>query len=437
MGRRLCKEHSAQTENVLGRTLANLLAHRECPTRQYLFIVETYHVISSHRKTKPLFRNRTSWKMHPLLFVDTNIFLDFYRVREQARIEFLRKLEAVSDRLICTYQVEMEFKKNRQLAIIESLQNLKGPNHIPRPPILEDDRSYKALQKDLKNAAKRVDMLGRRLDRILAQPARYDPVYKVVQRVFKKADDLSLHRGTQEARSVRRLAWRRFALGYPPRKNDDTSIGDPVNWEWIIACAKREKADVLIVSRDRDYGVERGKTTYVNDWLREEFRDRVGARARVKLTSLLADAFSSLKAPVSKATAEAEIQFIQHGATKIPVDFVQHLRSLSPKESESEIQAKIVDSEEEILNHESFASAMATTNATEWGVHSLTLEEVALKENPVRVRFSYRASGEQLSDRTYSGTEIRGEATAEIDSDGTVVFLSVTARKHSPVGGRQ
>ena len=34
-----------------------------------------------------------------------------------------------------------------------------------------------------------------------------------------------------EACRAIRLAWRRFLLGYPPRKANDTSIGDAVNWE--------------------------------------------------------------------------------------------------------------------------------------------------------------------------------------------------------------
>ena len=59
----------------------------------------------------------------------------------------------------------------------------------------------------------------------------------------------------KEQKKVFRLAWRRFLLGYPPRKADDTSIGDAVNWEWVVDCAKRANADVVIVSRDSDYGV--------------------------------------------------------------------------------------------------------------------------------------------------------------------------------------
>lgn len=67
-----------------------------------------------------------------LLFVDANIWLDFYRARTDAALALLRHLEKVSDRIIVTHQLEMEFKKNRQSAIAESLQELKSPQHVPR-----------------------------------------------------------------------------------------------------------------------------------------------------------------------------------------------------------------------------------------------------------------------------------------------------------------
>ena len=56
-----------------------------------------------------------------LIFVDTNIYLDFYRVRgRDAGLSVLAQLGNYLDRLIVTSQVEMEFMKNRQAAILEA-----------------------------------------------------------------------------------------------------------------------------------------------------------------------------------------------------------------------------------------------------------------------------------------------------------------------------
>ena len=47
-----------------------------------------------------------------LLFVDTNIWLDFYRARSEAGLSLLRHLDSIRNQIIMTYVVEMEFKKN-------------------------------------------------------------------------------------------------------------------------------------------------------------------------------------------------------------------------------------------------------------------------------------------------------------------------------------
>ena len=66
--------------------------------------------------------------MPKLLFIDTNIYLDFYRIRNEVKAPFLVHLEGIKDTLIVTDQVEMEFKKNRQSSILEGMKELK-----PRP----------------------------------------------------------------------------------------------------------------------------------------------------------------------------------------------------------------------------------------------------------------------------------------------------------------
>ena len=89
-----------------------------------------------------------------------------------------------------------------------------------------------------------------RTEQLFRSPTTKDPVYKVAQRVFKHPSDHNLTRQRKERDSIRRLAYKRFVLGYPPRKAGDTSVGDAVNWEWIVRCACDSGDDVVIVSRD-------------------------------------------------------------------------------------------------------------------------------------------------------------------------------------------
>jgi hypothetical protein len=72
-------------------------------------------------------------KVQQLLFIDTNIWLDFYRARNETGLALLEHAEAVAEKIIVTFQLESEFKRNRQTVILESMQELKSPGQIARP----------------------------------------------------------------------------------------------------------------------------------------------------------------------------------------------------------------------------------------------------------------------------------------------------------------
>ncbi len=250
--------------------------------------------------------------MTKLLFVDTNIYLDFYRIRNEVKTPFLDHLEAIKDVLIVTDQVEMEFKKNRQSAIIEGLNGLSKPTNIQIPGILKNDKSATALQNDQDKIKKRVNKLKQRMERILEEPSRNDVVYQTLQRLFKKKKKgTDLYRGSKERYSTRRLARKRFFLGYPPRKKNDTSLGDSINWEWIVHVAKEHNADIWIVSRDSDYGATYDNNGYINDWLRQEFRERVNKKRKIHLCPKLSTALKEFEIPVTHEEETEEERIIE------------------------------------------------------------------------------------------------------------------------------
>jgi len=189
-----------------------------------------------------------------LIFIDTNIMLDFYRVRgREGGLAILDHVDANRDKIITSAQVEMEYKKNRQAAILEALRSLKAPDWagLTLPTFLADSRPKKNIEKSRKVIdSQRKNAVGR-IEKLLRAPARNDPVYKVLQRLFRSDSAFNLSRSKQDRYRVRRLALKRFLLGYPPRKSGDTSYGDAVNWEWIINCANRTTDDIIIVSATR------------------------------------------------------------------------------------------------------------------------------------------------------------------------------------------
>lgn len=258
-------------------------------------------------------------KLKKLLFIDTNIWLDFYRARNDAGLALLKHVEAVSDRIIVSYQLESEFKKNRQTAILEGMQELKAPAQIPRPAIFSDAKSTQVLNRSLKEADRRVKNLKARLTKALENPSSNDPVYQACQRIFHKTDSLSLTRTDKTKIAIRRMAFRRFLHGCPPRKKNDTSFGDAFNWEWMVHCAQKENAELVIVSRDSDYGATFDNKVYVNDHLKQEFSERVSKKRKLLLYTRLSDALKHFSVPVTEKEVQAETEIVKSTVVITPL----------------------------------------------------------------------------------------------------------------------
>ena len=249
--------------------------------------------------------------MSSLLFIDTNIYLDFYRYSNDVSLSLLNRVDENRNMVVTTAEVEMEFMKNRQEVILKALADIKPQNstQLNIPSFLKESK-YKEtslrLTKQWENFANKIT---RQTEKLLESPGRYDPVYKILQRLFKEEGTCHLNRG-EKMKRILESAQKRFTLGYPPRKAHDTSIGDAINWEWIVYCAKNSHSDIVIISRDTDYGQHRKKKAFINDWLLQEFKERVGRTRSIKLTSRLAEGFRLAGITVPEEEDQAEQKFI-------------------------------------------------------------------------------------------------------------------------------
>jgi len=253
-------------------------------------------------------------KLDALIFIDTNILLDFYRIRRtDVSLKYLELIEKHKDQLIVTSQVEMEYKKNRQSAILESITEVKKINNVNLsvPAILSDSKAVEMIKKQKKEIDTQQKKLKEKIEKILTNPNRNDEVFKKLQKVFKHKCNYNLNRENKQRFTIRRLALKRFMLGYPPRKNSDNSIGDAVNWEWIIKCAETAKKHIIIVTRDTDFGAIHENESYLNDWLKQEFKQRISQQRKLILTDKLSRAFQYLEIPVTKEMIEEEEKVIK------------------------------------------------------------------------------------------------------------------------------
>lgn len=250
--------------------------------------------------------------MSALIFIDTNIYLDFYRGSD-INLSILKHFEANHTRIITTSEVEMEYKSNRQRVILDSLEKLKPINtgSITIPAFLNESKHDKLFTKQQKALTKEISLLKDKTAKLLESPSHNDPVYRVLQRLFKSNAPCHLTRSQKIKRRIRREARQRFALGYPPRKRDEISMIDAINWEWIIYCALNSGDDIIIATRDTDYGCHYQGKSILNDWLLQEFKERVSRKRSIRLTARLTDAFKQLAIPVSKEEEESEESLIK------------------------------------------------------------------------------------------------------------------------------
>jgi len=148
-----------------------------------------------------------------LLFVDTNVLLDFYRIRKtDISTKYLEQLEACKDRLIVGSQIEMEYKKNRQRVIVESLNNFTAPDwgKLTVPALVADLQATKMIDKKKKELIGQHKKVNEKIQAVLSDPTHHDPVYKTLQRIFKNDSPFNLSRSKKERFSVRNLAKKRL-----------------------------------------------------------------------------------------------------------------------------------------------------------------------------------------------------------------------------------
>lgn len=365
----------------------------------------------------------TTKKPELLLFVDTNVLLDFYRANNDAGLSLLAKLDGLHDCIITTCQVEMEFKKNRQTVIDDAFGLLKEPDfNLAAPAFLSDAKTVKLIKERIEDVRRRVKKLRQRVLATLEKPKSHDRIYQTCQRLFSYSGALSLKRDSKEFPRIRRLALRRFLEGQPPRKKNDTSIGDAINWEWIVHCVSATNRDVVVVSRDGDYGLVRKEKCYVNNFLLEELRERVNQRRNLVLVDRLSSGLKLISVPVSAKEVAAEAAIIHARGRMQGRDFVGFLKGLSDKERASHIEDLIAETDHEILNDEIVCGLMAETNAFDWDCSGCELLKAEFAPGKCLATVSFSLSGEQDEDKPFGGTRISGTCVAEISEDQSVQY---------------
>jgi hypothetical protein len=134
--------------------------------------------------------------VNPLIFVDANIFLDFYRAPAgNIGLTLLQRINDHHDAIVTGDQVEMEFKKNRQAVILDAYnQVIVSGAKFSLPTFLIGTPEEKRLKSLKDEMEKHAFDIKESVKSVLRDPVTSDPVYRIAESLFRADTTLSLSR---------------------------------------------------------------------------------------------------------------------------------------------------------------------------------------------------------------------------------------------------
>lgn len=212
------------------------------------------------------------------ILIDTNIFLDFYRSKNES-LRILTEIINNSENVILTEQIVNEFYRNRTRVLREVKKVFEKESNVENisSSFLDSLVDYADFQQLHNNFKQKRQEIKTKIDEIISDISS-DPVAKE----FKEFVDKKIE--NEELLSISDAAFKkaetRKKLGNPPA-SDKYSIGDELNWEIVL---ENINEDIVIVGRDKTYNEN-------YEFLRHDFHKKTGRFINL-LTNRISDAFN-------------------------------------------------------------------------------------------------------------------------------------------------
>jgi hypothetical protein len=208
------------------------------------------------------------------IFVDANIYLDFYRIKSTKSL--LPAIGSMAPHIVVTEQVVAEVLRNK-VDVARSLLREDINKFTLNSPLLPDFLTKQAVDetsadinnrlKAWENEYKEINKLVEKIyDRTICHVSRGDDeVSKTLEHIFSNA----LNPTAEDIAKARQ----RKDFGRPPGKKGDP-IGDELSWEQLISLRNETGSEIWVVSRDEDfYTLSITKNPVPNAYLLRELGD--------------------------------------------------------------------------------------------------------------------------------------------------------------------
>lgn len=232
------------------------------------------------------------------VLIDTNIFLNFYRMSDQSLTSLDSLLGLIKTKkieLILPKQIRDEFFRDKSIVSKDFIFGLEKNLDIRTPLFL---KSYKKV-KDLSSLVSKLEKIKK--DIIIENNKRISNPKSKINTKIKKVFDLALK--PDESEALLQKAYFRTLRGNPPRKNNK-SFGDAIIWETVIDRYIDE--DITIISNDGDFESETVKEN-INEFLENEWKQKSTKSIKLYCNfGTFINDISGKKKPVRKEIIEEE-----------------------------------------------------------------------------------------------------------------------------------
>lgn len=222
------------------------------------------------------------------VFLDANIYLDFYRYGKDDLEEMEKLVALINDneiKLHVNSHLQDEVRRNRENVLAQTIDKIsKNSFKFEVPRICEGDSRVKLIREKLSEANKNLTTL---INDTKEQALKKElPADKLVNKLFEMATVIQVTNDDIDEAKLR------TELGNPPGKKG--SIGDAIHW---ITFLQHDYGDFHVVSRDGDFASELDNNSLdgflENEWSSKKSYSQI--KLYPMLTRFLSENFSNIK----------------------------------------------------------------------------------------------------------------------------------------------
>jgi predicted nucleic acid-binding protein len=163
------------------------------------------------------------------VYIDTNVFLDFYQAAKD-RMEIFRELLARADCIVVPEQTVREFKRNRVARLSQLADQIEkaASINIHTTAIVQGMPEFKLWVNARDEAKRQIKKISTQL-RTWARDEASDPVYQEFVKLYVHGTTMSTPQDALQKAQERKL------LGEPPTSPGKHTVGDEIIWETLLA----------------------------------------------------------------------------------------------------------------------------------------------------------------------------------------------------------